>query len=103
MTSAQWSQARSTGGEFEDRLKAFLKEVTDCAGPIFSSLTNYTRLWEPVQPKLGRCIEYAQADAGAWRAPHRWATTIDEYRKYTRERRGAGATFPAGAGERTER
>ena len=52
-------------GEFEDRLKAFLKEVTDCAGPdhsVHRRIAHHCRRRR--SRRLSRCIEYAQADAG---------------------------------------
>ena len=57
-------------GEFEDRLKAFLKEVTDRKARSFFSSTNCTPSSAPARRKGGGCGEHVEAAAGARRTAH---------------------------------
>ena len=58
-------------GEFEDRLKAFLKEITDSQGEIILFIDElHTIVGAGEGRGRGRCGEHAQAAARARRAAH---------------------------------
>ena len=70
-------------GEFEDRLKAFLKEITSSEGASFCSSTNCTPLSARARPKARPTPP--TCSSRNWRAANCaciGATTLDEYRKH---------------------
>jgi ATP-dependent Clp protease ATP-binding subunit ClpB len=64
-------------GEFEERLKSVVKEVTAAEGDIVYSLI-HRRRW--VWGRYG--CKYFEASFGSWRTRAIGATTLDEYQKY---------------------
>ncbi len=86
-------------GEFEDRLKAFLKEVTDAQGQIILFI-------DELHTIVGAGAAEGSVDASNMLKPQLargelrtiGATTLNEYRKVHRERRGAGTAVPTGDG-----
>ena len=85
-------------GEFEERLKAVLKEVADAAGP---GRPVHRRAAHRRRRRRGRRldgrVEHAQADARARRAAHDRRDDARRVPQAHREGRGARAALPAGA------
>jgi ATP-dependent Clp protease ATP-binding subunit ClpB len=77
-TSARWSRAQNSG-QFEDRLKAFLKEVT-IQRPVICSSTGYDRRRRRAEARLTSNLLKPQRPGGKARTIG--ATTLNEYRKY---------------------
>ena len=83
-------------GEFEERLKAVLKEITDAQGQFVVFIDELHTL-------VGAGKAEGAMDAGNMLKPALargelrvvGATTLDEYRKYIRKRCGSGAAVPA--------
>ena len=88
-------------GEFEDRLKAVLKEIADADGtidPLHRRAAHDRRRGR--RRGLGRRRQPAEADARARRAARRRRHDARRVPQAHRERRGAGAALPAGARRR---
>ncbi len=85
-------------GEFEDRLKAVLKEIADANGQIIVFI-------DELHTIVGAGAAEGAMDAGNMLKPMLargelravGATTLDEYRKHIEKDAGAGAPLPAGA------
>ena len=91
-------------GEFEERLKAVLKEVADAAGPghPLHRRAPHRRRRRRRRRRDGR-RQHAQADAGARRAAHHRRDHARRVPQAHREGRGARAPLPAGDGRRADR
>jgi ATP-dependent Clp protease ATP-binding subunit ClpB len=84
-------------GEFEERLRSVLREVTDSAGQVVLFI-------DELHTVVGAGATQGTMDAGNLLKPMLargelrciGATTLDEYRKHIRKRRGAGAPLSAG-------
>ena len=90
-------------GEFEDRLKAVLKEITDAQGQIIVFI-------DELHTIVGAGAAEGAIDAGNMLKPMLargelravGATTLDEYRKHIEKDAGARAALPAGVRRRAD-
>ena len=83
-------------GEFEERLKAVLKEIADAAGaggPLHRRAAHRRRRGRG--RRLDRRVEHAEADAGPRRAAHDWRDDARRVPEVHREGRRARAPLPA--------
>ena len=91
-------------GEFEERLKAVLKEIADARGPGHPL---HRRAAHRRRRRRGRRldgrVEHAEADARARRAAHDRRDDARRVPQVHREGRRARAPLPAGAGRRADR
>ena len=91
-------------GEFEERLKAVLKEIVDAAGPDRPVHRRAAHRGRRRRGRgLARRLEHAQADAGPRRAAHHRRDHARRVPQAHREGRGARAPLPAGDGRRADR
>jgi ATP-dependent Clp protease ATP-binding subunit ClpB len=72
--------AGATKGEFEERLKSVVKEVTAAEGDIYS-LMIHTPLALGWRGCYG-CSKYFETSFGSWRTARYWCNHLDEYQKY---------------------
>ncbi len=82
-------------GEFEERLNAVLTEISGADGQILLFIDEMHTLVGAGRRRDGR-LQYAQADVGPRRASRNWRHHAGRIPQAHRERRGAGASFPAG-------
>ena len=74
-------------GEFEDRLKAVLKEISEAEGQIILFHRRVAYLgWRGRCGRSHRCFQHAEAGIGSRRVAGIGATTLNEYKQIYRER-----------------
>jgi ATP-dependent Clp protease ATP-binding subunit ClpB len=83
-------------GEFEERLKAVLKEITESDGQIICSSTSCTPSSAPARPRARWTRQPAQADARPRRAARHRRDDARRVPQAHREGRRARAPLPAG-------
>ena len=90
-------------GEFEDRLKAVLKEITESTGEIICFIDElHTLVGAGVGRRRDRRGQHAEAGAGARRTALHRRHHAERIPQVRRKRRRPGAPLPDGAGGRAD-